>query len=93
MLLRRAAANASFRPQRTISRREEKKAQTEREKKELEQAQERVAKQYRAQHPQQGTALPAQAVQNDLEKSDVPKSAKQLPGAPAHPYAGRKASK
>ena len=69
---------------------EEKKAETKKQEKELKDVQERVAQRYREDHPDKGTALPAQAEAEKMQKSDVPKSGQQPPGAVAHPYAGRK---
>jgi len=71
---------------------QEKKEETKREAEILERTQERVAKRYRERHPEKGTALPAQAQAEKLEKGGVPKSAQQPPGSEAHPYAGRKPS-
>ncbi len=69
---------------------EEKKAQTEKEKKDLERAQERVARQYRAENHK--GAPPQDAAAEKLKNTDVPKAAKQPTDAPPEPYAGRKSS-
>lgn len=66
---------------------EEKKAETEKQKKDLEHAQDRVARQYRAEH---GKGAPPQQAQSEpLKDTDVPKSAKQPTDAPPEPYGGR----
>ena len=64
---------------------EEKKAQTERAQKELEQAQDRVVRRYRAEHGH--GALPSPAQTGEPKAGDLPAGAK-LPGVP-HPDTGR----
>lgn len=56
-------------------------AMLQHQKEALLQAQERVARQYRA--------APPPKVEEKIGKGDVPKSATQPPGAPAKPHAGR----
>ena len=59
----------------------EKAANVKEQEQALARVQERIARQYRGSHP---------AVNESVTKTDVPKAAKQPPGAPAKPYAGRK---
>ena len=67
----------------------EKAATTKQQEQALARVQEQVAREYHAKHPD-GTPPSAGAAAEPVTKNDVPKSAKQPPGAPAKPYAGRK---
>ena len=65
----------------------EKAATVKEQEQALAQVQERIARQYRESHADRESRP---AVTEPVQKTDVPKAAKQPPGAPAKPYAGRK---